>query len=152
MGKGSEIFVLDMGRPIRIADLAERMIRLGGGLTAGLTSGQRRGMPTGKDIEIRYTGLRPGDKLSEELTSGTEQLAPTPHEKIKVVRNPGRDHQDVPAAAARTPVDQPKIDVWIEELTHLISSRDEAGVVNRLAQLVPEYEPARRLASTPAGR
>ena len=152
MGKGSEIFVLDMGRPIRIADLAERMIRLGGGLTAGLTSGQRRGMPTGKDIEIRYTGLRPGDKLSEELTSGTEQLAPTPHEKIKVVRNPGRDRQDVPAAAARTPVDQPKIDVWIEELTHLISSRDEAGVVNRLAQLVPEYEPARRLASTPAGR
>jgi FlaA1/EpsC-like NDP-sugar epimerase len=70
MGQGGEIFVFDMGEPVRIVDLAEKMIQL-----AGLTRGV--------DIDIVFTGLRPGEKLTEELFSVEEQLAPTHHEKIR---------------------------------------------------------------------
>ena len=68
MGKGGEIFIFDMGEPVKIADLAKRMIELSG-------------LQVDKDIEIKYTGLRPGEKLYEELLSNKEN---TPHEKIRV--------------------------------------------------------------------
>ena len=71
MGKGGEIFVFDMGESVKIADLAKKMIRL-----AGL-------MPD-KDIEIAYTGLRPGEKLYEELLNDQENTVPTHHEKIMI--------------------------------------------------------------------
>ena len=70
MGQGGEIFVFDMGKPVRIVDLAEKMIQL-----AGLTRG--------RDIDIVFTGLRPGEKLTEELFSEEENLVPTHHEKIR---------------------------------------------------------------------
>ncbi len=73
LGKGGEIFVLDMGEPVRITYLAEQMIRLSGK------------MP-GEDVEIVYTGLRPGEKLYEELFHEEEQLRPTSHEKILLAR------------------------------------------------------------------
>jgi FlaA1/EpsC-like NDP-sugar epimerase len=69
MGKGSEIFVLDMGEPVRIMDLARDMIQLSG-------------LRVDDDIEIAITGLRPGEKLYEELYSDQEQHVPTGHEKI----------------------------------------------------------------------
>ena len=75
MGKGSDIFVLDMGEPIRIVDLARNMIRLSG-------------LEPDEDIEIRYTGLRPGEKLFEELTLEGENILPTYHEKIKIFQAP----------------------------------------------------------------
>lgn len=71
MGNGGEIFVFDMGQPVKIADLARRMIELSG-------------MKVGKDIEIEYTGLRPGEKLYEELLSHKENTKETPHRKIRV--------------------------------------------------------------------
>ena len=70
MGRGGEILVFDMGEPVRIADLARRMIELSG-------------LREGRDIEIKYTGLRPGEKLYEELLSTQEGTRPTPHEKIR---------------------------------------------------------------------
>lgn len=69
MGKGNEIFVFDMGTPVKIADLARRMIELAG-------------LVPGKDIEIKYTGLRPGEKLYEELLATKENTLPTENEKI----------------------------------------------------------------------
>lgn len=71
MGKGGEIFIFDMGEPVRIADLAKRMIELSG-------------LKVGEDIEIIYTGLRPGEKLYEELLSNKENTKETPHDKIRV--------------------------------------------------------------------
>lgn len=113
MGKGSEVFVLDMGEPIKIADLARKMVQL-----AGLVPDE--------DIEIRYTGLRPGEKLFEELITGSEHILSTDHDKIKIFQGP--------------PVSAEAIERWIEELQMLLAERDEAGVVGHLAKLVPEYQ------------
>ena len=82
MGKGSEIFIFDMGEPTKIADLAKRMIELSG-------------MEVGKDIEIEYTGLRPGEKLYEELLGNKENTKETPHEKIRVASVREYTYQDV---------------------------------------------------------
>lgn len=76
IGQGGEILVLDMGEPVRIAYLAEQMIRLSGKLP-------------GEEIEIVYSGLRPGEKLHEELFYTHEELLPTAHAKIRLARNPG---------------------------------------------------------------
>ncbi len=92
--KGGEVFILDMGDPVKILDLAHDMIRL-------------KGLCPGKDIEIKYTCLRPGEKLCEQLIAETEKAAPTEHRKIYVVENGAVDqalvnliftHQEPPAA------------------------------------------------------
>jgi len=114
MGHGSEIFVLDMGEPIRIVDLAQNMIRL-----AGLTPHE--------DIEIRMVGLRPGEKLYEELTSQGENIVPTYHEKIKIFKGPN--------------VRAEEIENWIRGLDVLLRRRNPLTVVEHLKQLVPEYRP-----------
>ena len=75
IGKGGEIFVLDMGEPVKILDLALQMIR-------------RSGLKAGKDIEIHYTGVRPGEKLYEELAGDDERTCPTSHRKIRVWQLP----------------------------------------------------------------
>ena len=72
LGKGGEIFIFDMGEPVKIADLARRMIELSG-------------LQVNKDIEIKYTGLRPGEKLYEELLSKKENTKETPHEKLSLI-------------------------------------------------------------------
>jgi len=82
MGKGGEIFIFDMGEPVKIADLAKRMIELSG-------------LQVDKDIEIKYTGLRPGEKLYEELLSNKENTKETPHEKIRVAAVRGYAYKDV---------------------------------------------------------
>jgi FlaA1/EpsC-like NDP-sugar epimerase len=112
MGRGSEIFVLDMGEPVRIVDLAQSMIRLSG-------------LVPDRDIEIRYTGLRPGEKLYEELKIAGENMSPTGHQKIHVFQGP------TPTADA--------MEAWIVELYHLLECRDESKVVAHLCKLVPEY-------------
>jgi FlaA1/EpsC-like NDP-sugar epimerase len=115
MGKGSEIFVLDMGEPVRIVDLARNMIRL-----AGLVPDE--------DIELRFTGLRPGEKLFEELQMEGEDMLPTYHEKIKIFRSEG------PSPAALTQ--------WLETLRFLLKQGGAQEEVKRhLIALAPTYQP-----------
>jgi FlaA1/EpsC-like NDP-sugar epimerase len=110
MGEGGEIFVLDMGEPVRIADLARDMIRL-----SGLAE---------EDIEIVYTGLRPGEKLYEEPLAANENSLPTPHPKLRIAR---AEHKD---------------GSWLTELTQWLATNDfpsESEVKAQLARFVPEY-------------
>jgi FlaA1/EpsC-like NDP-sugar epimerase len=114
MGKESEIFVLDMGEPVKIVDLARNMIRLAG-------------LEPEEDVEIRFVGLRPGEKLFEELLTEGEDIQPTYHDKIKIFQG-------------STP--HPKeMELWVRGLRSLVESRDETEVVAWLAKLVPEYRP-----------
>ncbi len=112
MGGGGEIFAFDMGSSVRIADLAANMIRLSG-------------LEPGKDIEIRFTGLRPGEKLYEEVLSDKENTIPTHHEKIVIAKVREYDH-----AVVKTEVD---------ELVALFDTQDNDRIVTRLKHLVPEY-------------
>lgn len=123
MGHGSEIFVLDMGEPVRIVDLARNMIRLSG-------------REPEVDIEIRYTGLRPGEKLFEEIATDGENILSTYHEKIKIFGSQRLAQQE--------------IEVWIERLELSIARRDVRGVIEQLCQLAPEYAPSAEYRKPPA--
>jgi FlaA1/EpsC-like NDP-sugar epimerase len=122
MGEQSEVFVLDMGEPARIIDLATNMIRL-----AGLVPGE--------DIDIRITGLRPGEKLYEELQLDHEDILPTLHEKIKRFRS--------------EPPDSPHIAQWMKQLKRLLVRGNRDALKAHLLTLVPEY---RGNAYAPAAR
>jgi FlaA1/EpsC-like NDP-sugar epimerase len=117
---GAEIFVLDMGEPIRIVDLAENMIRLAGKLPY-------------EDIDIQFTGLRPGEKLIEELNGLHEEVRPTNEEKMRVIRDEPSSWETVSG--------------WIEGLQERIASRNELAIVAHLRKLVPEYDPGAVLAN-----
>ena len=113
VGNGGEVFVLEMGEPIKISYLAEHLIRL---------SGKR----LGEEIEITYIGLRPGEKLYEELFHEQEKLRPTEHNKLLL---------------ARSRVFQPSlIKRNIEEIQRACSSFDEKSLFELLIRLVPEYK------------
>lgn len=117
MGKGGEIFVLDMGEPVRIADLARNMIRLSG-------------LVPGKEIEVRYTGLRPGEKLHEELVRREEDVLPTQHHQVKVFHG--------------SPLPLEFMAAWIDRLKILVAQSDEAALIAHMQALVPEYQPNER--------
>jgi FlaA1/EpsC-like NDP-sugar epimerase len=113
MGKGGEIFVFDMGKPVPIIDLAKKMIRL-------------YGLIPGIDIEIKYSGLRPGEKLYEELLTDSENTLPTYHEKIMIAR-----------------VRHVNINEMQKELETLINlakgKRGSMELVAKMKELVPEF-------------
>ena len=111
MGKGAEIFVLDMGEPVKIRYLAEQMIRLAG-------------REPGEDIEIIYTGLRPGEKLYEELFHEQESLTGTGHEKILLARY--------------RQVDWTELTNILDEMTEASSRHDDEVLRQLLVRLVPE--------------
>ena len=119
MGRGGELFVLDMGEPVKIADLARDMIRLSG-------------LEPDVDIEIKYVGLRPGEKLYEELITGGEGVVPTPHEKIMVLR----------ALGCRAPGETLALARRVEELA--AACAPEELLLAAVRELVPEYVEPRR--------
>jgi FlaA1/EpsC-like NDP-sugar epimerase len=115
-GKGGDIFVLDMGKPVRILDLALQVIELSG-------------LKPYEDIEIRFTGLRPGEKLYEELSHGGERVTATAHEKI--------------ARLITTPMHHSYVVAFLEELTTVLAEGDSdpASLKELLARMLPEYQP-----------
>ena len=113
MGNGGEIFIFDMGEPVKIADLAKRMIELSG-------------LRVDKDIEIKYTGLRPGEKLYEELLSNKENTKETPHEKIRVARV--REYA------------YPEVVEHVDKLVELSLRVDILPMVCEMKAFVPEFK------------
>ena len=114
MGQGGDVFVLDMGEQIKVADLARNMIVLSG-------------LVPGKDIEIAYTGLRPGEKLYEELFEDSERVEPTAHPKIN--------------RAVGGPVPVEELDRWLDGLPVSLPTCDEDELVLDLKRLVPSFRP-----------
>ena len=112
MGKGGEIFVFDMGEPVKIKDLAIKMIKLSG-------------FEPEIDIKLKYTGLRPGEKLYEELLSDGTKNLPTPHEKIMVSMDPHMEFEDIECLA--------------NKITKAALIRDQIEVVKLLKKMVPEF-------------
>jgi FlaA1/EpsC-like NDP-sugar epimerase len=114
MGQGGEIFVLEMGEPVKILDLARDMIRLSGF--------------SGEDIAIQFSGLRPGEKLYEELLSDRESTLPTPHPKLRIAK----------AAAGFTPQVFARLQEWLSQTAPMTDDEVRAGI----AGFLPEYQPA----------
>ena len=112
MGKGGEIFIFDMGKPVRIVDLAEKMIKLSG-------------QTPYKDVDIVFTGLRPGEKLEEELLAKKENIIPTHHQKIMKAKV--REYNFV------------EIKSEIEKLISMLAQQNDIDIVLKMKMLVPEY-------------
>ncbi len=125
LSKNGEIFVLDMGEPVKISDLARDLIRLSG-------------LEVGADIEIRYSGLRPGEKLFEELFLEDESYQRTRHEKIFVAAN----------AAAQVPE---QLMVMVARLEDAARRNDRDEIVRLFHAIVPEYRPTDAVVSPPVG-
>jgi FlaA1/EpsC-like NDP-sugar epimerase len=115
MGMGGEIFVLDMGEPVKIVDLAQKLIRISG-------------LEAEKKIKIVFVGLRPGEKLSEELHFQAEGLRETSHPKIRLLDGGSVEFQSVRE--------------WLDELSALVEARNVSGLVAKLRTIVPEYSPS----------
>lgn len=113
MGQGGEVFVFDMGESVKIIDLAKKMITLSG-------------LRVDKDIEIRYTGLRPGEKLYEELLNNDENTLPTHHPKILI-------------AEVNTP-SYAYMEVATNDLNQLLSAGDNNAIVAKIKEIIPEYK------------
>jgi FlaA1/EpsC-like NDP-sugar epimerase len=109
-GNGGEIFVFDMGKPVKIADLAKRMIKLSGA----------------KNVEIKFTGLRPGEKLYEEVLNELEGTKPTFHEKIRIAEVREYDYD--------------KVSKDIDELIEISKKYDDMATVAKMKEIVPEYK------------
>ena len=108
-GHGGEIFVFDMGKPVKIADLAQRMINLSGA----------------KNVEIKFTGLRPGEKLYEEVLNELEGTKPTFHEKIRIATVREYDYDEVSKE--------------IDDLIDIAKKYDKMETVRKMKEIVPEY-------------
>ena len=109
-GNGGEIFVFDMGQPVKIADLAKRMIMLSGA----------------KDVEIKYTGLRPGEKLYEEVLNDQEGTKPSFHDKIRIAEVREYDYAEVAKE--------------VDELIEISKQYDDMATVKKMKDIVPEYK------------
>ena len=115
MGNGGEIFVLDMGNPVNIKDIAYELIRLSG-------------LEPEKDISIEYIGLRPGEKLFEELSTKEENVVGTTHEKILMMKNTKEDNWNM-------------MTEYIERILQSSKSYDIKKISSEILKCVPEYSP-----------
>jgi FlaA1/EpsC-like NDP-sugar epimerase len=115
MGEGGEIFVLDMGSPVKILELAKNLILLSG-------------LRPDEDIRIEFTGIRPGEKLHEELSRMEENVSPTRHEKISVYNGPGHSAEEM--------------NRFMEQLQRICKERDLAQLVLKLKEIVTDYQPS----------
>ena len=118
MGHGGEIFVLDMGEPVRILDLARNLIRLSG-------------LEVERDINIVFTGLRPGEKLFEQIVLEGENIKRTHHDKIRVLQG--------------NTIGFEQVSMWLRELSALLDSKNVHGLITKLRQIVPEYSPSKEV-------
>jgi FlaA1/EpsC-like NDP-sugar epimerase len=114
MGEGGEIFILDMGTPVKIVDMARDLIRLSG-------------FEPDTDIQVEYIGLRPGEKLQEELITEGEGIVPTSHEKIMVLRSESPDLLGLNGS--------------IDKLAGMSYEQDVRAIIAKLQEIVPEYSP-----------
>ncbi len=112
MGQGSEVFVFDMGQPVKVVDLAKKMIKLSG-------------FEEGKDIKISFTGLRPGEKLFEELLNDNENTIPTHHPKIMRAKVPALLYSEM--------------DIALAEIQTLLENDKTSAIIKRIKFYVPEY-------------
>jgi FlaA1/EpsC-like NDP-sugar epimerase len=124
IGKGGEVFVLDMGEPVKIVDLARNLILLSG-------------LQPDRDIKIEFTGIRPGEKLFEELNLKDEDLVPTSHAKIRSYVSPYN-------------VDAEQMEAYMQDLQQAVSERDTLRIVRLLRELIPDYTPGSRLLKSAA--
>jgi FlaA1/EpsC-like NDP-sugar epimerase len=115
-GKGGEVFVLDMGDPVRIVDLAEDLIRLSG-------------LEVGRDIEIKFTGIRPGEKLFEELLTASEGITATRNSKIFIARP--------------EEVDEVALDKQVNKLFEAAREGKQNRIIKNLQTIVPSFSPNR---------
>ncbi len=121
MGKGGEVFVLDMGEPVKIVDLARNLILLSG-------------LEPDKEIKIQFSGVRPGEKLFEELNLADECLIPTSHAKIKTFVSP-------------FDVDAVEIQARLRDLKRIVDAQDISGLVVLLKEMIPDYNPTSAILS-----
>ncbi len=119
IGKGGEVFVLEMGEPVKIVDLARNLILLSG-------------LQPDRDIEIQFTGLRPGEKLFEELNLHDEYLVPTSHAQIRSYVGPND-------------IDLRHIEQNLQDLHQIVNARNVARLVLVLKELIPDYNPGSQL-------
>jgi FlaA1/EpsC-like NDP-sugar epimerase len=122
IGKGGEVFVLEMGQPVKIVDLAKNLILLSG-------------LQPERDIEIQFTGPRPGEKMFEELNLQDEQLIPTSHAKIR-------------SYVCHQNLDAMQIKASLQRLQAIVEGQDVASLVLLLKELVPDYNPGTELLKT----
>jgi FlaA1/EpsC-like NDP-sugar epimerase len=122
IGTGGEVFVLEMGEPVKIVDLAKNLILLSG-------------LQPERDIEIQFTGLRPGEKMYEELNLQDEHLVPTSHAKIR-------------SYVCHQNLDAMQIKVSLQHLQAIVEGQDVANLVLLLKELVPDYNPGTELLKT----
>jgi FlaA1/EpsC-like NDP-sugar epimerase len=115
MGRGGEIFVLDMGEPVKIIDLARNLILLSG-------------LRPDRDIRIEFTGIRPGEKLYEELHTFEESTLPTRHEKVKIFAGPSLSFGEMTGP--------------LETLRRICAVHDVTQLILQLKEIVPEYNPS----------
>jgi len=118
IGKGGQICVLDMGHPVKIVDLARNLILLSG-------------LKPDKDIKIEFTGMRPGEKLYEELSTLLEDTIPTEHEKIRIFVGNGMPEEDMIT--------------WLDTLRSICEARDDGRLVVALKEIIQDYSPSTEL-------
>ena len=120
MGRGGEIFVLDMGEPVKIVDLAANVVRFSG-------------VGPDREIKIIFTGLRPGEKLFEELSFGDERIKSTSHEKIQVFDGGQGNFEELRK--------------WLETLFAAVEAKNVHSLIQSLLKMVPEYSPSEEIRS-----